>query len=365
MQRNHRMLLDLLREDRYLTARQLARMLDVNEKTVRNRIGELSGVLEKNGGQVVGKQKLGYQLKITDRERFSLFLQQEKENKTKTLPTTNDERVTFLTEALITGERYLKLEDLSEQLYVSRNVVAGDLQKAEAVLRAYGIELCRRPNYGVCAVGDEFSRRVCLVNAVLKADPAAMVTLSRFRGKDPFRDPFCGSGTIPIEAALIALNRAPGLDRSFDAQRWGAVPARTWMEAAEEAMDQEFHGKYDIWGGDVDPKAVAIARENARKAGVEEQVRFETADMRNLRVTGEFGQIVTNPPYGERLLDDAGARALCRTFGEVYRSIPPRWRVLVLSSAEDFEKAFGRKADKKRKLYNGRLKCDLYFFQRG
>ena len=174
MQRNHRMLLDLLREDRYLTARQLARMLDVNEKTVRNRIGELSGVLEKNGGQVVGKQKLGYQLKITDRERFSLFLQQEKENKTKTLPTTNDERVAFLTEALITGERYLKLEDLSEQLYVSRNVVAGDLQKAEAVLRAYGIELCRRPNYGVCAVGDEFSRRVCLVNAVLKADPAAM-----------------------------------------------------------------------------------------------------------------------------------------------------------------------------------------------
>ena len=194
---------------------------------------------------------------------------------------------------------------------------------------------------------------------------AAMVILSRFRGKDPFRDPFCGSGTIPIEAALIAMNRAPGLDRSFDAQRWGAVPGRTWMEAAEEAMDKEFRGKYDIWGGDVDPKAVSIARENARKAGVEDVVRFETADMRNLRVTGEFGQIVTNPPYGERLLDDAGARALCRAFGEVYRSIPPRWRVLVLSSAEDFEKAFGRKADKKRKLYNGRLKCDLYFFQRG
>ena len=194
---------------------------------------------------------------------------------------------------------------------------------------------------------------------------AAMVTLSRFRGKDPFRDPFCGSGTIPIEAALIAMNRAPGLDRSFDAQKWKAVPARIWMEAAEEAMDKEFHGKYDIWGGDIDPKAVAIARENARKAGVEDQVRFETADMGALRVTGEFGQIVTNPPYGERLLDDEGARLLYRAFGEMYRKVPPRWRVLVLSSAEDFEKAFGRKADKKRKLYNGRLKCDLYFFQRG
>ena len=137
------------------------------------------------------------------------------------------------------------------------------------------------------------------------------------------------------------------------------------MEAAEEAMDKEFHGHYDIWGGDIDPKAVAIARENARKAGVEDLVRFDTADMGALRVTGEFGQIVTNPPYGERLLDDKGARALYRSFGEMYRKVPPRWRVLVLSSAEDFEKAFGRKADKKRKLYNGRLKCDLYFFQRG
>ena len=194
---------------------------------------------------------------------------------------------------------------------------------------------------------------------------AAMVTLSRFRGKDPFRDPFCGSGTIPIEAALIAMNRAPGLDRSFDAQKWRAAPSRIWMEAAEEAMDKEFHGHYDIWGGDIDPKAVAIARENARKAGVEDLVRFDTADMGALRVTGEFGQIVTNPPYGERLLDDEGARALYRSFGEMYRKVPPRWRVLVLSSAEDFEKAFGRKADKKRKLYNGRLKCDLYFFQRG
>lgn len=80
-----------------------------------------------------------------------------------------------------------------------------------------------------------------------------MVTLSRFRGRDPFCDPFCGSGTICIEAALIALNRAPGLDRSFDAQRWGFVPSEDWLTAAGEAMDKEFHGRYDIWGGDVDP----------------------------------------------------------------------------------------------------------------
>ena len=92
---------------------------------------------------------------------------------------------------------------------------------------------------------------------------AAMVLLSRYRGKDPLCDPFCGSGTIPIEAALIAKNRAPGLDRSFDAQRWAFLPAKVWMDAADEAMDKEFHGHYDIWGGDVDPRAVAIARDNA------------------------------------------------------------------------------------------------------
>ena len=98
---------------------------------------------------------------------------------------------------------------------------------------------------------------------------AAMVILSRYRGKDPFRDPFCGSGTIAIEAALIAKNRAPGLERSFDAQKWRWLEGKYWLSAAGEAMDREFDGKYDIWGGDIDPKAVRNARENAVKAGVE------------------------------------------------------------------------------------------------
>ena len=194
---------------------------------------------------------------------------------------------------------------------------------------------------------------------------AAMVTLSRYRGKDPFRDPFCGSGTIPIEAALIAQNRAPGLDRAFDAQRWSVIPAKAWMDAADEAMDKEFHGKYDIWGGDINPRAIAIAKDNARKAGVDDIVRFDVADAAKLRVSGDYGQIVTNPPYGERLLEKQEAEALYRIFGETYRHIPPKWRVLVLTSHPEFEKFFNRKADKKRKLYNGMIKCDLYFFQRG
>ena len=143
---------------------------------------------------------------------------------------------------------------------------------------------------------------------------AAMVTLSRYRGRDPFRDPFCGSGTIAIEAALIAKNRAPGLDRSFDAQRWKCLPSHLWVDAAGEAMDKEFDGAYDIWGGDIDPRAVSIAQSNAVKAGVEDVVRFERADMRTLRCQGEYGQIVTNPPYGERLGEKEEAEALYRAF---------------------------------------------------
>ena len=193
---------------------------------------------------------------------------------------------------------------------------------------------------------------------------AAMVILSRYRGKDPFRDPFCGSGTIAIEAALIAKNRAPGLDRSFDAQKWAWLDGRYWLDAAEEAMDNEFSGPYDIWGGDIDPKAVRIARENAVKAGVEDLVRIETADAEALRRPGEYGKVVTNPPYGERLLEKQEAEELYRMFGRVYREIPPKWRALVITSHPEFERFFGRKADKMRKVYNGMLKCGLYQFSR-
>ncbi len=191
---------------------------------------------------------------------------------------------------------------------------------------------------------------------------AAMVILSRYRGRDPFCDPFCGSGTIPIEAALIAKNRAPGLDRSFDAQKWGFLPTNIWLDAADEAMDKEFHGTYDIWGGDVNPKAIAIARDNARKAGVDDIVRFEVADMKDFRRDSEYGQLVTNPPYGERLLEKQEAEELYRQLGKMWKTLPPKWRTLVLSSHTEFERTFGRTADKKRKLYNGMIKCDLFMY---
>ncbi len=191
---------------------------------------------------------------------------------------------------------------------------------------------------------------------------AALVTLSRYRGKDPFCDPFCGSGTIPIEAALIAKNRAPGLDRSFSAQRWKNMSSSLWLDAAQEAMDKEFHGQYDIWGGDIDPAAVELAQHNARLAGVEDCIRFETADAGKFHRDSEYGQLVTNPPYGERLLEKKEAEALYRAFGAALRDLPPKWRVLILSSHTEFERCFGRTADKKRKLYNGMIKCDVFMY---
>ena len=193
---------------------------------------------------------------------------------------------------------------------------------------------------------------------------AAMVTLSRFRGRDPFCDPFCGSGTIPIEAALIAKNRAPGLDRSFAAQRWKNMDSKLWLEAGDEAMDKEFHGHYDIWGGDIDPAAVELARHNAELAGVEDCIRFEVADAGKFHRDSEYGQLVTNPPYGERLLEKKEAEDLYRMFGAALRDLPPKWRVLVLSSHTEFERCFGRPADKKRKLYNGMIKCDAFMYGR-
>ena len=191
---------------------------------------------------------------------------------------------------------------------------------------------------------------------------AALVQLSRYRGRDPFCDPFCGSGTIPIEAALIARNRAPGLQRAFAAEDWAFVPAGSWQQAKDEARDKEFHGTYDIWGGDIDPRAVDIARDNARKAGVDDCVRFEAADAGKFHRDSPYGQLVTNPPYGERLMERQEAEELYRTFGKAWRTLPAGWRTLVLSSHTEFERCFGRPADRKRKLYNGMIKCDVFMY---
>ena len=190
---------------------------------------------------------------------------------------------------------------------------------------------------------------------------AAMVKLSRYRGRDDFCDPFCGSGTIPIEAALIALNRAPGLNRRFTAMDWPQIEKRIWEDAREKAKSREFSGSYNIVGTDIDPKALELAKENARRAGVENIVRFEKADACTFSRQTERGVIVTNPPYGERIMEKQQAEELYRAFGKAYAR-SENWQLYLLSSHTEFERCFGRQADKKRKLYNGMIKCDLFMY---
>ena len=250
------------------------------------------------------------------------------------------------------GEKY-GLETLPESgaLYQIQFSIMRD--EVTLMLDTTGVGLHKR---GYRAVGVTAPLRETLA--------AALVLLSRYRGRDPFCDPFCGSGTIAIEAALIAKNRAPGLERSFSAQRWACVPAQAWMDAADEAMDREFDGAYEIWGGDIDPKAVAIAQDNAVKAGVEDLIRFEVADARAFRREAPYGRVVTNPPYGERIMEKREAEELYRAFGKAYRGLPPGWSLALLSSHTEFERTFGRTADKKRKLYNGMIKCDLFLYHK-
>ena len=190
---------------------------------------------------------------------------------------------------------------------------------------------------------------------------AAMVKLARYRGKGDFCDPFCGSGTIAIEAALAALNRAPGLYRSFAAEDWAFFNPALWQQARAAAIAAEYSGEYRIFASDIDPRAIQIARDNAVRAGVDHLIEFSVADACNFSRQTERGVIVTNPPYGERLLDRKQAEELYQGFGAAVSGLE-NWSLYVLSSHTEFERCFGRTADKKRKLYNGMIKCDLFMY---
>ncbi len=190
---------------------------------------------------------------------------------------------------------------------------------------------------------------------------AAMVGLARYRGRDALWDPFCGSGTIPIEAALIARNRAPGLNRTFAAQKWGFIPRAAWSDAAEEARSLEYRGEYHIFASDIDPRAVSLSRENARRAGVAGDITFALADACTAPAPWERGVIVCNPPYGERMGERQEAQALYRDMGRTLGAMAD-WKQYVISSEPDFERYYGRKAAKRRKLYNGMIQCWLNMY---
>ncbi len=191
---------------------------------------------------------------------------------------------------------------------------------------------------------------------------AGLILLSRWQPDTTLVDPFCGSGTIPIEAALIGRRMAPGLSRSFACEQWSWVPASIVKQARQEAEElAEPKRPLDIIGTDADDGVIKVARRNAEKAGVADTVHFQTLKMEDLRSSRRYGKVITNPPYGERLGEAQEASRLYKELGQVLQSLDT-WSFYVLTSHPKFETWFGRRASKKRKLYNGSLRVDYYQF---
>lgn len=190
---------------------------------------------------------------------------------------------------------------------------------------------------------------------------AALIMLTLWHHDRILVDPFCGSGTFPIEAALMACNRAPGLYRNFTAEKWSTLPASVWKDAREEAEDEIIvPSDTDIQGYDIDPSVIEVARANAKLAGVEDLIHFQVRPVSELSHAKKYGFMITNPPYGERLEDKKDLPLLYGTLGERFKALDS-WSLYMITSYEDAEKYIGRKADRNRKIYNGMLKT--YFYQ--
>ena len=190
---------------------------------------------------------------------------------------------------------------------------------------------------------------------------AALIQLSYWSRERLLIDPFCGSGTIPIEAAFIGLKRAPGLKRSFCSESWGFIKPSAWRQAREEAEDLfDRRGKLRIIGRDIDPQVLKLAQIHFRQSGLPENtIIWQREDVRNLRTQRRYGVIVTNPPYGERVMEREEAEELYVALGQVVKPLDT-WSVYAISSNPDFERFFGRKAERRRKMYNGMMQCTYY-----
>ena len=191
---------------------------------------------------------------------------------------------------------------------------------------------------------------------------ASLIMLTPWHADRILVDPFCGSGTFPIEAAMMAANIAPGMNRDFLSQEWSnLVPKKVWYEAVEEAQDLvDMDVETSIQGYDIDENVIAIARENARRAGVDKLIHFQRRPVAELNHSKKYGFIITNPPYGERLEDKKDLPELYRQIGEAYERLDD-WSMYLITSYEDAERYIGKKADKNRKLYNGMIRT--YFYQ--
>lgn len=188
---------------------------------------------------------------------------------------------------------------------------------------------------------------------------AAMVLLSKWTPDRQLIDPFCGSGTILIEAALIGKNIAPGLNRSFDAESWAHINKKIWTNIREKAKNEVNDLEFKLLGQDIDGRVLKVARENIKRAGVEDLVFVQKLPMEELASKKKYGCIICNPPYGERIGELREVEKLYRRMGETFKNLDS-WSYFILTNHLEFEKLFGKKADKNRKLYNGKLLCYLY-----
>ncbi len=189
---------------------------------------------------------------------------------------------------------------------------------------------------------------------------AGLVMLSRWTPDRLLADPLCGSGTIAIEAALIGRNMAPGLNRNFVSEGWGQIPKKVWEEAREEARNEINHSDFRVLASDSDGAVLKKAKANAGHAGVEDFIAFQRMAVGEFRSHKKYGCIICNPPYGLRMGEEKIVEDLYRSMGEMYRKLDS-WSMFVLTAHPDFQRLFGRKADRNRKLYNGDIKC--YFYQ--
>ncbi|MFD2640384.1 THUMP domain-containing class I SAM-dependent RNA methyltransferase [Piscibacillus salipiscarius] len=189
---------------------------------------------------------------------------------------------------------------------------------------------------------------------------AALIQLTNWTPDDPFVDPFTGSGTIPIEAALIGQNIAPGFNREFQAEEWDSIPSTVWEQALEEAEDlANYDQPLDITGSDISHQSIEIAKHNAMEAGLADLINWKQMQAKDFMPKSEKGYLIGNPPYGERLGEKETVEQIYQDLGHIMSSYP-KWSVYIMTSYQDFEKQYGQKATKKRKLFNGFIQTNYY-----
>ena len=208
-------------------------------------------------------------------------------------------------------------------------------------------------------------RRSSVIAPIKETLAAGIIDIAHVYPDSQLYDPFCGSGTLLIEAAMHAMRIAPGLRRRFSAEKWSWLPQKVWQQERHRAFDLiQRDATFHAYGSDIDPEAVELAQHNAKQAGVDARIEVVQRDIKDFLIPKEKGVVICNPPYGERLLDIKAAQEIYRTMGKVFGQGFPH-RYYIISPDMEFERSFGRKADKRRKLYNGMIPCQLYMYFKG